>query len=259
LSKTPPAPRAARGGALITGAARRIGRALAIKAQAAGYDVAVHTRHRDAEAEALAASLAAMGGRAAVVAADLSVDAELETLVERAGAAVGSLTLLVNSASQFEDDRIGTLTPAGWDAHMGANLRAPILLAQAFAAQLPEDGEGLIVNILDQRVLRPTPQFFSYALSKAALWHATRMLAQALAPRIRVNGIGPGPTLASIHQSEADFAAEIAGLPLQRGASPEQIADALGYLIDARAVTGQMIAVDGGQHLAWKTPDIIDP
>ncbi len=142
---------------------------------------------------------------------------------------------------------------------MASNLRAPVLLAQAFAAQLPADREGLIVNILDQRVLRPTPQFFSYALSKAALWRATQMLAQALAPRIRVNGIGPGPTLASVHQSPEDFAAEIAGLPLERGASPEEIADALAYLIDARAVTGQMIAVDGGQHLAWKTPDIIDP
>jgi NAD(P)-dependent dehydrogenase (short-subunit alcohol dehydrogenase family) len=259
LSKAGQSPRASRGGALITGAVRRIGRALAMKAQAAGYDVAVHTRHPDAEADALIASLQAMGGRAAVVQGDLTIGAELETLVPRAAAAVGPLTLLVNSASLFEDDRIETLTPAGWDAHMGSNLRAPILLTQAFAAQLPADREGLVVNILDQRVLRPTPQFFSYALSKAALWHATRMLAQALAPRIRVNGIGPGPTLASIHQSEAAFAAEIAGLPLQRGASPEEIAQALGYLIDAQAVTGQMIAVDGGQHLAWKTPDIIDP
>jgi len=254
---TPPG--VSRGGALITGAARRIGRALAIKAQAAGYDVAVHARHPDAEAEALAESLRATGGRSAVVTADLSLDADLETLIPRAASAVGPLTLLVNCASLFEDDRIETLTPAGWDAHMAANLRAPVLLAQAFAAQLPTGAHGLIVNILDQRVLRPTPQFFSYALSKAALWNATRMLAQALAPRIRVNGIGPGPTLASIHQSDDDFAAEIAGLPLQRGASPDQIADALAYLIDAHAVTGQMIAVDGGQHLAWKTPDIIDP
>jgi NAD(P)-dependent dehydrogenase (short-subunit alcohol dehydrogenase family) len=251
--------RPARGGALITGAVRRIGRALATKAQAAGYDVALHSRKPDPEADALAATLQAMGGRAAVVHGDLTDDADLASLTARAGAAVGPLTLLVNSASLFQDDRIESLSPAGWDAHMGANLRAPILLAQAFAAQLPVDRQGLIVNILDQRVLRPTPQFFSYALSKAALWHATRMLAQALAPRIRVNGIGPGPTLASIHQSADDFAAEIAGLPLNRGASPDEIADALGYLIDAPAVTGQMIAVDGGQHLAWKTPDIIDP
>ena len=230
-----------------------------MRAQAAGYDVAVHARHPDAEAQALATSLAAIGGRAGVVTGDLTIDAELETLVARAADTVGPLTLLVNNASLFEDDRIGAVTPASWDAHMASNLRAPVLLAQAFAAQLPADREGLIVNILDQRVLRPTPQFFSYALSKAALWRATQMLAQALAPRIRVNGIGPGPTLASVHQSPEDFAAEIAGLPLERGASPEEIADALAYLIDARAVTGQMIAVDGGQHLAWKTPDIIDP
>jgi NAD(P)-dependent dehydrogenase (short-subunit alcohol dehydrogenase family) len=248
-----------RGGALITGAARRVGRALARRAHAAGYDVAIHVRHADPDAEALAAELAPRGGRAAIVTGDLTLDTDLETLIGRAAAAVGPLTLLVNSASLFDDDRIETLTPQSWDAHMGANLRAPILLAQAFAAALPADRHGLIVNILDQRVLRPTPQFFSYALSKAALWHATRMLAQALAPRIRVNGIGPGPTLASIHQSPEDFAAEIAGLPLERGAAPEEIAEALAYLIDARAVTGQMIAVDGGQHLAWKTPDIIDP
>lgn len=259
MSSTAPAPRVSRGGALVTGAVRRIGRALAIRAQTAGYDVAVHCRHPDAEADALAASLRAIGGRSAVVVADLTIDAELETLVARAGDVTGPLTLLVNSASLFEEDRIETLTPAGWDAHMGANLRAPILLTQAFAAQLPSDRHGLVVNILDQRVLRPTPRFFSYALSKSALWQATPMLAQALAPRIRVNGIGPGPTLASIHQSAEDFAAEIAGLPLQRGATSDEIADALGYLIDAHAVTGQMIAVDGGQHLAWKTPDIIDP
>jgi NAD(P)-dependent dehydrogenase (short-subunit alcohol dehydrogenase family) len=252
-------PRLPRGGALITGAARRIGRALAVKAQAAGYDVAVHTRHPDEEADALAQSLRASGGRAAVVTGDLTVGADLDALVRLASAAVGPLTLLVNNASLFEEDRIQTLTPAGWDAHMSANLRAPILLAQAFAAQLPAGAEGLIVNLLDQRVLRPTPQFFSYAMSKAALWQATRMLAQALAPAIRVNGIGPGPTLTSIHQSPQDFEAEVAGLPLQRGASPGQIAEALGYLIDAHAVTGQMIAVDGGQHLAWRTPDIVDP
>ena len=253
------APRVSRGGALITGAARRIGRALALKAQAAGYDVAVHTRHADPDADALTVSLKAVGGHAAVVTGDLSIDTELETLAQRAGAAVGPLTLLVNCASLFEDDRIQTLTAAGWDAHMRANFRAPVLLSQAFAAQLPEGRDGLIVNIIDQRVLRPTPQFFSYALSKAGLWDATRMMAQALAPRIRVNGIGPGPTLASIHQSADDFAAEIAGLPLQRGSSPDEIAGALAYLIDAPTVTGQMIAVDGGQHLAWKTPDIIDP
>jgi NAD(P)-dependent dehydrogenase (short-subunit alcohol dehydrogenase family) len=259
LSAPDAAARISRGGALITGATRRIGRALAIRAQTLGFDVAVHGRKPDPESDVLAGSLRAGGGRSGVVLGDLTDDAELDGLVERARAAVGRLSLLVNCASLFEDDRIETLERSRWDAHISANLRAPILLAQAFAAQAPDDNSGLIVNIIDQRVLRPTPQFFSYSVSKAALWHATRMLAQALAPRIRVNGIGPGPTLASVHQTPEAFAAEIAGLPLKRGASPEQIADALAYLIDAPAVTGQMIAVDGGQHLAWKTPDIIDP
>ncbi len=259
MNPTAPASRRGRGGALITGAARRIGRALALRAQAAGYDVAIHARGIGDDTQGLADELKAFGGHASVVTGDLTDVADVSSLVDRATGAVGPLTLLVNNASLFEDDRIETLTPESWDAHMGANLRAPILLTQAFAARLPAGRDGLVVNILDQRVLRPTPQFFSYALSKAGLWQATRMLAQALAPRVRVNGIGPGPTLASIHQSADDFAAEIAGLPLERGASPEEIADALAYLIDARAVTGQMIAVDGGQHLAWKTPDIIDP
>ena len=179
-------------------------------------------------------------------------------LLARARAAIGPPdSLLVNNASLFEDDRIETLSPASWDAHMAANLRAPVLLAQAFAAEAP-DG-SLIVNILDQRVWRPTPQYFSYAISKAALWRATPMLAQALAPRIRVNGIGPGPTLPSAHQTTEDFAAEAEGVPLQRRATPEEIAQALVYLIDAPSVTGQMIAVDGGQHLAWRTPDVTAP
>ena len=167
------------------------------------------------------------------------------------------MTLLVNSASLFDDDRIDTVTADGFDAHIGANLRAPILLSQAFAAQVPASAKALIVNILDQRVWKPTPQYFSYAVSKAALWQATQMLAQALAPNIRVNGIGPGPTLPSIHQTEETFAAEAAGVLLQRHAKPDEIAQALRYLIDAGAVTGQMIAVDAGQHLGWRTPDII--
>lgn len=224
-----------------------------------GYDVAIHARTADADAEAVRQAAAAAGVRAVVVAADLDQDDALLSLVDRAAAAVGPLSLLVNNASLFSDDRIDSLTPASWDAHMSANLRAPVLLAQAFARQASAGADALIVNILDQRVLKPTPQYFSYAVSKAALWHATRMLAQALAPAIRVNGVGPGPTLPSIHQSEAQFAAEAANTPLQRRATPEEIAAALRYLIDARSVTGQMIAVDGGQHLAWRTPDIVDP
>jgi NAD(P)-dependent dehydrogenase (short-subunit alcohol dehydrogenase family) len=246
-----------RSGALVTGASRRIGRVLALRAASLGYAVAIHHRTAEADADAVKAEIEAAGGQAAVVAADLADVGAAEPLVEAAGAAVGPLSLLVNNASLFEDDRIETLSPASWDAHIATNLRAPVLLAQAFAAQA-SDG-ALIVNLLDQRVWNPSPQFFSYSVSKAALWHATRMLAQALAPRIRVNAIGPGPTLPSIHQSEATFAAEANRVPLKRRAMPEEIADALAYLIDAPSVTGQMIAVDAGQHLAWQTPDVSAP
>jgi NAD(P)-dependent dehydrogenase (short-subunit alcohol dehydrogenase family) len=258
LSQTPGAAPASRGGALITGASRRIGRALALTAAGAGYDVVLHARSVDADTEAVRAEALALGVRAAIVSAALDHDDDLLSLVPRAADAVGPLTLLINNASLFQDDRIQTLTPASWDAHMSANLRAPVLLAQAFAHQAPSDRNAQIINILDQRVLKPSPQYFSYAVSKAALWQATRMLAQALAPHIRVNGIGPGPTLPSIHQTEAQFAAEAANTLLQRRATPEEIAHALRYLIDAPSVTGQMIAVDGGQHLAWRTPDIIE-
>ena len=251
-SRPPP-----RGGALVTGAARRIGRALALAAAGAGYDVAIHAREADADTESLTAEIAALGHRAVLVTGDLAADAELSALIPQAAAAIGRLSLLVNNASLFDDDRLASLTAASLDAHLSANLRAPILLTQAFAAQA--GAGGLVVNILDQRVWRPTPQYFSYAVSKAALWQATIMSAQALAPAVRVNAIGPGPTLASIHQSPADFAAESAQVPLGRGASPAEIAAALTYLIDAASVTGQMIAVDGGQHLAWRTPDILEP
>ena len=245
-----------RGAALVTGAARRLGRALALAAARAGYDVALHHRSSADEADTVAAEIRALGRRAAILSGDLVEAGVPERLVADAAAALGPLTLLVNSASLFQEDRIETLEAAGLQAHMAANLQAPLLLARAFAAALPAGREGLIVNLTDQRVWRLNPTFFSYTLSKAALWTATQTLAQALAPRIRVNAIGPGPTLASVHQSPADFAAEAANVPLGHGASPAEIAQALAYLMDAPSVTGQMIAVDGGQHLAWRTPDI---
>ena len=246
-----------RGTALITGGARRIGRALALTAAEAGYDVAVHHRGPAEEAEQLAAEIRTLGRKARPLAAELTDEAQTTTLVRRAAEALGPLTLLINNASVFRDDRFGSHTRSSWDAHIETNLRAPILLAQTFAAELPEGQEGQIVNLLDQRVWKPNPQFFSYSLSRAALWSATRVLAQALAPRIRVNAIGPGPTLPSIHQTPEQFEAEAQNVPLQRRSSPEDVAAALRYLIDARQVTGQMIAVDGGQHLAWKTPDVV--
>ncbi|HEX6865662.1 MAG TPA: SDR family oxidoreductase [Caulobacteraceae bacterium] len=243
---------AERGVALVTGAARRIGRALAIAAAEAGYDVAVHHRDSAEDAEATAAAVREKGVRAEVIAFDLADNPA--ALIEQASATLGPVTLLVNNASVFLEDELATMTRELWDAHMEANLHAPVALTQAFAAQ---GVEGLVVNIVDQRVWRPNPQFFSYSVSKAGLWWATQTMAQTLAPRIRVNAIGPGPTLPSIHQSADDFEAEAANILLERRVTPGEIAAALRYLIDAPLVTGQMIAVDGGQHLGWKTPDIV--
>lgn len=254
----------ARGAALVTGAGRRIGQALALEAARAGYDVAIHVRAvhiRGAhdEAEETVQAVQALGRQAAVVAADLADEDAVRGLIPAASAALGPVALLVNSASAFQDDRVGDLSRQTWDLHLETNLRAPIVLAETFAAALPAGAEGLVVNIIDQRVWRPNPQFFSYSLAKAGLWWATQTLAQGLAPRVRVNAIGPGPTLPSVHQAPGEFEAEAANVLLQRRASPDEVAAALRYLIDARSVTGQMIAVDGGQHLAWKTPDIVAP
>jgi NAD(P)-dependent dehydrogenase (short-subunit alcohol dehydrogenase family) len=190
------------------------------------------------------------GRKATLVTCDLRKESATVALVGEAEAELGPITLLVNCASVFEQDQFSDMNRASWDLHMETNLRAPLVLSQAFARRLPADREGLIVNVLDQRVWRPGPDFFSYTMSKTALWNATQMLAQALAPRIRVNGIGPGPTLPSIHQDQAAFDAEVATTLMKRPSSPQQIAAALRYLIDAEAVTGQMIAVDSGQHLA---------
>ena len=243
-----------RGCALITGGARRIGRALVAAAAEAGYDVAIHVRHVDDEAEGAAAEVRAHRRKSAILTCDLRKESETVALVGEAEAELGPVTLLVNCASVFEEDAFEGMNRASWDAHIETNLRAPLVLAQAFARRLPADREGLIVNLLDQRVLHPGPEFFSYSLSKLALWDATKMLAQALGPRIRVNGIGPGPTLPSIHQDQAAFLAEAAATLLGKPVTPAEIAHALRYLIDAPSVTGQMIAVDAGQHLSQRLP-----
>jgi NAD(P)-dependent dehydrogenase (short-subunit alcohol dehydrogenase family) len=240
-----------RGAALITGGAKRIGRALVTAAADAGFDVAIHVRSVDDEAETTAAEVRARGRKATILACDLRKESTTVALVGEAETELGPVTLLVNCASVFEEDAFSDMNRASWDAHMETNLRAPLVLAQAFARRLAADREGLIVNILDQRVLRPTPEFFSYSLSKTALWEATKILAQALAPRVRVNGIGPGPTLASVHQDQAAFDAEARATLMGRPVPAGEIGQALRYLIDARSVTGQMIAVDSGQHLAW--------
>ncbi|MCP1337433.1 SDR family oxidoreductase [Futiania mangrovi] len=247
------------GAALVTGAGVRIGRTIAEALGRDGFAVAVHYRGSADAAEDTAAAIRASGGRAATVQGDLGDPADVDTLVARAAEALGTpLTCLVNNASVFEDDRAGTVTRETWTLHMDANLYAPLMLAQAFAAQLPETAEGNIVNIIDQRVWALTPKFLSYTLSKAGLWTLTQTLAQALSPRIRVNGIGPGPTLRNARQSEEDFAAQVEGVLLKRATDPEEIANAVRFLIATPSLTGQMLALDGGQHLGWETPDVKD-
>ena len=240
--------------ALITGAAKRIGRAIALDLARTGWAVAIHYSRSQGEAEALLVEIASTGGRAALVQADLSREAETATLVSRAAAALGPLTCLVNNASVFENDRIETLTRDSWDMHLETNLRAPLLLTQAFAQQLPEGLSGNVINLLDPRVWKPTPFFMSYTVSKIGLWALTKTLALALAPRIRVNGIGPGPTLPSTRQTPEQFAEQCAMMPLGRGTTPEEICDAVRFVLGAPAMTGQMIALDGGQHLGWAMP-----
>jgi NAD(P)-dependent dehydrogenase (short-subunit alcohol dehydrogenase family) len=243
--------------ALVTGGAKRIGRAMVERLARAGYRVAIHCNASVVDAEALAQGIGAAGGRASVVQADLSDADAVAGMVEAAAAALGPLDLLINNASEFEDDRLATLDLARYHRTLAVDLTAPLILARDFAAQLPAGEEGLIVNVLDQRVWKETPMFFSYQLAKSALWTATRTMAQGLAPRIRVNAVGPGPTLASPRQGDADFARQAAAVPLRRSSSPDEVCDALMYLVAARSVTGQMLALDGGQHLAWETPDVV--
>ncbi len=241
--------------ALVTGAARRIGRAIALALNRAGYAVAIHAQSSAREAEALRAEIARAGGRAAVVQADLAVHAQVAGLVASASGALGPLTLLVNNAATFEPDALGALDAARFDRQFAVNLRAPLFLSESFAAQAPPQANASIVNILDQRVFKPTPHFVSYTLTKSALHAATRMLAQALAPNVRVNAVAPGPTVASARQTAEDFARQAAAVPLGRGPGADEIAAAVVYLGGARSVTGVTLAVDGGQHLAWQTPD----
>jgi len=241
---------------LVTGGAKRLGRAIVLDLARHGWNVALHYNASEKEARATCADAQAQGVKAALLKADLAREAEMAGLVDRAVAELGTLSALVNSASLFENDAWYSVTRESWDHHMEINLRAPFVLSQAFARQVPRDGTGAIVNIIDQRVLKPTPQFLSYSLSKAALKWLTTTLAQALAPRVRVNAVGPGPTIINARQSQADFARQREATVLGRGAEPQDVCEAVRYLLEAAAVTGQMIAVDGGQHLIWQTPDV---
>jgi NAD(P)-dependent dehydrogenase (short-subunit alcohol dehydrogenase family) len=246
----PPVPKAA----LVTGGARRIGRALSLALVEDGYAVAIHHHHSYQEAEALAAEITQAGGKAVALAGDLADEAAVAELLPRATAVLGPIGCLVNNAAIFENDRVAIATCDSWDRHLAINLRAPFVLMQSFARHLPEKAGGVIVNLLDERVWNLTPYFVSYTLSKTGLWTLTQTMALALAPRIRVNGIGPGPTLPSPRQSARQFLDRCQKMPLRRGTSPDEIAAALRFILAAPAMTGQMIALDGGEHLGWAQP-----
>ena len=243
---------------LVTGSAKRIGKRLALDFAADGWDVAVHCNASIAEAQEVAAIIRSLGRRAIIVRGDLSQADVPDRLIGEAAQGLGGLTCLINNASLFEPDEVGSITQASWAEHLDTNLRAPVFLSQAFARQLPGDQDGSIISIIDQRVWKLNPKFFSYTMSKSALWTATRTLAQALAPRIRVNAIGPGPALPSARMEQAEFDKQSRLTLLGRGTSPEEISAAVKFILSQPALTGQMIALDGGQHLVWQTPDVME-
>ena len=244
--------------ALITGAGKRVGRAIASDLARDGWKVAIHHNRSAAEAESLRTEIAAAGGQAVTLRADLAQESETETLVPRAVEAVGPLGLLVNNAAVFEMDRPSSATRASWDFHIETNLRAPFVLTQAFARQRPAAAGGLVINILDERVLKPTPHYLTYTIAKSGLWTATRAFALALAPHIRVNGIGPGYTLPEEGQTREEFEHKAGRMLLGRGTEPKEICAAIRFLLAAKSVTGQMIALDGGQHMGWLSPGTLD-
>lgn len=253
--------------ALVTGAGRRLGREMALYLARRGYDVAIHYATSRTEAEGVVAEARALGVRAAALQGDLLDEGDMAALVPSAAQALdGPLTVLVNNASIFEYDTIHTATRESWDRHIGSNLRAPFVLTQALAAQAPKGArddagepvaQSLIVNMIDQRVRKLTPEFMTYTIAKMGLWALTQTTAQGLAPDIRVNAIGPGPTLQGGRQTADHFARQRAATVLGRGANPADITAALGYFLDAPAVTGQLLCIDGGQHLGWQTPDVL--
>lgn len=254
------------GAALITGGARRLGRAMALSLAGRGYDIALHYIGADDEARQTATDIKALGANVSLHQADLLDEEQTRALVGQAAAALGRpLTVLVNNASIFEYDNLQTATRQSWDRAIGTNLRAPFVLTQQFAAQAPDvatDGAaeclatGVVVNMIDQRVRKLTPEFMSYTIAKMGLWAFTQTAAQALAPRIRVNAIGPGPTMQGARQSQTHFENQRAATILKRGSNPADIIAALNFIIDSPALTGQLLCIDGGQHLAWQTPDV---
>jgi NAD(P)-dependent dehydrogenase (short-subunit alcohol dehydrogenase family) len=251
----PPVPKAA----LVTGGARRIGRELALALAEDGFGVAVHYHGSREAAEDLLERIRRQGGVAVALGADLADESAVAALLARAEHELGPIGCLINNAAVFINDTAETASRENWDLHMAVNLRAPFILIQGFASRLPPDAGGVVINMLDQRVWSLTPYFVSYTVSKSALWTLTQTMALALAPRIRVNGIGPGPTLPSPRQTREQFARQCELMPLRRGTGPDEIAAAMRFILSAPAMTGQMIALDGGQHLGWAQPQRSPP
>lgn len=240
--------------AMITGGAHRLGRAIALDLAAHGYGVVIHANSSLKDAQELADEIKSKGGEAWAVQADLTSSSQASRVIDTAFEMAGKIDILINNASIFEPDTVDDLSEAVWDQHFNIHLKSPAFMSNALARHLGSN-EGLIVNIIDQRVWRLNPTFFSYTLSKSALWTATQTMAQALGPNIRVNAIGPGPALKNQRQNDEDLAQQVDALILQRGPELSEFGATIRYLWDAKSVTGQMIALDGGQHLAWKTPD----
>ena len=240
--------------ALITGSSQRVGRSIAEKLARMGWNIAIHYLNSKDEAQHLTNQLSKDGIKAVPVRGDLNSDCDIAGLFPAAAEAIGPITCLINNASMFELDTLESATFDTWDRHLAVNLRAPFFLSQALSKNLPQGQDGNIINIIDQRVWNPTPWFVSYSVSKSGLWSLTQTLALAMAPSVRVNGIGPGPTLPSPRQSREDFLKQEASTPLKRGAPPEEIAEAIEFILSAESMTGQMIALDGGQHLGWEYP-----
>lgn len=238
--------------ALITGGAKRIGQAIALALAKEGWDIALHFHKSEKQAKETAARIEQLGRHCVLIQADLNKNEETATIIDKARQELGTLSLLVNNASTFYMDKIDNMNPTSWEEHIQSNLRAPLFLSQGFAAQAESDSN--IINMLDQRVLKPTPYFFSYSIAKAGLWAATRMMALGLAPKIRVNAIGPGPTLPSPKQTEDQFLAHCQAMPLGRGSNPEEIARTVLFILQMPSMTGQIIALDGGEHLGWQIP-----
>lgn len=236
---------------LITGAARRIGRAIALALAEAGWDVAIHYRGSESDAEQLVSEIKSFGVNGIKLQGDLTDPKAVEALIPKCCSTLSEPTCLINNASAFQPDSVPALTDDLWNTHLDINLKAPVFLAQALVKNLPKGAAGNVINIIDQRVWRLTPDFFSYTISKAGLWTATRTLAQSLAPRVRVNAVGPGPILKSVHQTDAEFDTEVHSTLLKQAPSPADIARAVLFILQTPAMTGQMIALDSGQHLTW--------